>query len=70
MIHPHKNNKDRFDRPLVGAANPSSQSQGTTPGSFALASDIGGPLSFSSPDTPGMPQPSKLTAWDFQPSMP
>ena len=29
--------------------------------------DIGGPRSFSSPDTPGMPQPSEKTAWDFMP---
>ena len=58
---------DRFDRPLRGAMNPSSQAQGTTPGSFARAADIGGPLMFSSPDTPGMPQPSSYTAWDFLP---
>ncbi|MCH8823645.1 MAG: phosphomethylpyrimidine synthase ThiC [Planctomycetes bacterium] len=69
MIHPQENliANDRFARPLIGAANPSSQSQGTSLGSFALASDVGGPLSFSSPDTPGMPQPSPLTAWDFMP---
>ncbi len=54
--------------PLHGAANPSSSSQGTTPGSFALAADLGGPLSFSSPDTPGMPAPSEKTAWDFNPA--
>jgi phosphomethylpyrimidine synthase len=39
----------------------------TTPGSFANAPDIGGPLMFSSPDTPGMPAPSSKTAWDFLP---
>ncbi|MHB1155615.1 MAG: phosphomethylpyrimidine synthase ThiC [Phycisphaerales bacterium] len=39
----------------------------TTPGSFALPPDIGGPRSFSSPDTPGMPAPSSKTAWDFLP---
>ena len=48
--------------------NPSSSCQGTTPGSFALPSEIGGPRSFASPDTPGMPQPSGKTAWDFMPS--
>ncbi len=53
--------------PLRGAANPSSQSNGTTPGSFALSPNIGGPLAFSSPDTPGMPAPSDKTAWDFLP---
>jgi phosphomethylpyrimidine synthase len=53
--------------PLHGAANPSSRGGGTNPGSFALAADIGGPLGFSSPDTPGMPAPSAKTAWDFLP---
>jgi phosphomethylpyrimidine synthase len=28
---------------------------------------VGGPLAFSSPDTPGMPAPSSKTAWDFMP---
>ena len=54
----------RFDPPLLGAGNPSSRELGTNPGSFALRSDIGGPLTYSSPDTPGMPAPSPLTAWD------
>jgi len=56
-----------FSLPLRGAHNPSSQGAGTTPGSFANAPDIGGPRAFSSPDTPGMPQPSEKTAWDFMP---
>ena len=56
-----------FKLPLRGAHNPSTQSAGTTPGSFANAPDIGGPLTCSSPDTPGMPQPSDKTAWDFMP---
>jgi phosphomethylpyrimidine synthase len=47
--------------------NPSSQAQGTSPGSFANAPQIGGPRTFSSPDTPGMPEPSGKTAWDFLP---
>jgi phosphomethylpyrimidine synthase len=47
--------------------NPSSQAQGTNPGSFAQAPDVGGPLSFSSPDSAGMPAPSQKTAWDFLP---
>ena len=54
--------------PLRGAHNPSSLRAGTTPGSFANAPNIGGALAFSSPDTPGMPQPSSKTAWDFMPS--
>ena len=53
--------------PLRGAANPSTTAAGTSPGSFANAAQIGGPLAFSSPDTPGMPAPSTLTAWDFLP---
>ena len=53
--------------PLHGAANPSSTDAGTTPGSFANAPAVGGALTFSSPDTPGMPAPSEKTAWDFLP---
>ena len=53
--------------PMHGAHNPSTEAAGTTPGSFALKADIGGPRMFSSPDTPGMPQPSTKTAWDFLP---
>jgi len=56
-----------YTLPLRGASNPSTQKNGTNPGSFARPADIGGPLSFSSPDTPGMPQPSDHTAWDFLP---
>ena len=47
--------------------NPSSRAQGTNPGSFAQTPDLGGALSFSSPDAPGMPEPSPRTAWDFLP---
>ena len=54
--------------PLHGAANPGTTPNVTTPGSFALKPDIGGPFMFSSPDTPGMPAPSNKTAWDFLPS--
>lgn len=48
--------------------NPSSNGQGTTPGSFAMKPGVGTPYTFSSPDTPGMPKPSEKTAWDFLPS--
>jgi phosphomethylpyrimidine synthase len=48
-------------------SNPSSRAQGTTPGSFANPPEIGGARAFSSPDTPGMPEPSDQTAWDFMP---
>src|SRR3954465_10881113 len=47
--------------------NPSSPPEGTTPGSFANRGRVGTPWTFSSPDTPGMPQPSDKTAWDFLP---
>lgn len=56
-----------YSLPLRGAANPSTQKAGTNPGSFAQGPDIGGALSYSSPDTPGMPAPSPKTAWDFLP---
>ncbi len=51
--------------------NPSSQSSGTNPGSFANAPAIlpgtAGAKTYSSPDTQGMPAPSDKTAWDFMP---
>ncbi len=53
--------------PPIGG-NPSTSGAGTTPGSFARVSGVGGPLAFSSPDTPGMPAPSEQTAWDFRPA--
>ncbi|HVR19347.1 MAG TPA: phosphomethylpyrimidine synthase ThiC, partial [Polyangiaceae bacterium] len=53
--------------PLQGADNPSSEAEGTNPGSFARRADVGGPYAYSSPDTPGMPAPSDKTAWDFLP---
>src|SRR5512138_2164401 len=53
--------------PLRGAENPTSRKLGTNPGSFANRAEVGGPLSYSSPDTPGMPAPSEKTAWDFLP---
>jgi phosphomethylpyrimidine synthase len=56
----------RWSLPRVGS-NPSSTKQGTSPGSFANTPQLGGALAFSSPDTPGMPQPSDKTAWDFMP---
>ena len=50
--------------PPLGA-QPTSRDEGTNPGSFALPPDLGGPRSFSSPDTPGMPAPSSVTALDW-----
>ena len=57
----------RYELPLRGASNPSTHREGTSPGSFAHWPDVGGPLAYSSPDTPGMPAPSDKTAWDFMP---
>ncbi len=57
---------ERFAVPTRGGGNPGSAGV-TTPGSFANAPNIGGPLAYSSPDTPGMPGPSPYTAWDFLP---
>jgi phosphomethylpyrimidine synthase len=67
MSSDFKRDRFTFDPPVLGAPNPSSNAEGTAPTSFALAADVGGPLSFSSPDTPGMPAPSERTAWDFNP---
>jgi phosphomethylpyrimidine synthase len=44
---------------------PSADIRVTTPGSFANPGRVGTPFTFSSPDTPGMPQPSDITAMDF-----
>ncbi|MEM8757312.1 MAG: phosphomethylpyrimidine synthase ThiC, partial [Planctomycetota bacterium] len=57
---------ERLGVPTRGATNPGSGPV-TTPGSFANPAQVGGPLTFSSPDTPAMPQPSPYTAWDFLP---
>jgi len=57
-----------YPLPVHGAYNPGSDTTAPTPGSFAHKPDIGGPYTFSSPDTPGMPKPSSKTAWDFLPS--
>ncbi len=56
-----------YPLPVHGAFIPASDTNTTSPGSFAHAPDIGGPYAFSSPDTPGMPAPSDKTAWDFLP---
>jgi phosphomethylpyrimidine synthase len=53
-----------YSLPPIGG-NPSTDRQGTTPGSFAARGRIGTPYAFSSPDTPGMPGVSDITAMDF-----
>jgi phosphomethylpyrimidine synthase len=60
----------RAELPPLGN-NPSTQAQGTTPGSFAnpprIAGGPAGARTYSSPDMPGMPGVSDQTAWDFMP---
>ena len=58
---------ERLGVPLRGATNPGTDPNVTTPGSFANEPNLGGPRTFSSPDTPNQPQPSPYTAWDFLP---
>ena len=65
--YPGAPSEDGFGRPTHGAFDPGTFTGATTPGSFARKADIGGPLMFASPDTPGMPAPSEKTAWDFLP---
>ena len=54
--------------PPLGQCPPKTR-EGTNPGSFARSPDVGGPFTFSSPDSPGMPQPSSVTAraWPNEP---
>ncbi len=68
MIMPNQSNSaPAYALPPQGD-NPSTQNQGTTPSSFAQKGRVGTPWSYSSPDPPGMPQPSEKTAWDFLPN--
>ncbi len=53
-----------FALPPVGD-NPSTDAQGTSPGSFANRGRVGTAFAYSSPDTPGMPGVSDITAMDF-----
>ena len=60
-----------YQLPLVsGEGTP--PKTGTNPGSFArrgqLAPGFAGRWTYASPDTPGMPEPSDKTAWDFLPT--
>ena len=58
--------------PQLEASNPGQPNSGTTPGSFSSAPTIAagraGARTYSSQDTPGMPEPSDKTAWDFMPA--
>lgn len=67
---PDENLMPAYSLPPLGL-NPSTTAAGTTPGSFAkkgqIAPGVEGRWTFASPDTPGMPQPSEKTAWDFLP---
>ncbi|MGE3998658.1 MAG: phosphomethylpyrimidine synthase ThiC, partial [Planctomycetaceae bacterium] len=66
----HSHTRSDYTLPPLGI-NPSTTAQGTTPGSFAkppvIRPGVDGRWTFASPDTPGMPQPSEKTAWDFLP---
>nr|MDQ3331146.1 phosphomethylpyrimidine synthase ThiC [Planctomycetota bacterium] len=70
MPVPNADESRSYTLPPLGG-DPSSRSQGTTPGSFAKKAKIlpgaAGRLTFASADTPGMPEPSDKTAWDFLP---
>ena len=68
---------DHVDRanqylPAVQETDAGHVSAGTNPGSFSVTPKIApgreGALTYSSPDTPGMPAPSDKTAWDFMPT--
>ena len=67
VVSPMTTQTTFWDLPIVTKTAARNAAKGTNPGSFARAAQIGGPRSFSSPDTPGMPQPSDKTAWDFNP---
>jgi phosphomethylpyrimidine synthase len=64
MSNSNQTKSSTFTLPPLGD-NPSTEAQGTTPASFALKGRVGTPYTYSSPDTPGMPEVSSLTAWDF-----
>jgi len=69
MSAPSANNNESSRFAHIASGNdPSSTHAGSTPGSFARPAGIGTPWTFSSPDTPGMPEPSDLTAHDFLPA--
>jgi phosphomethylpyrimidine synthase len=67
MIRPSdsSNHTDAYQLPPLG--HDPGTGEATTPGSFANAPQLGAALTYSSPDTPGMPAPSTKTAWDFLP---
>ncbi|MDG2389072.1 MAG: phosphomethylpyrimidine synthase ThiC [Planctomycetaceae bacterium] len=64
------NHPTSYTLPPLGL-NPATHAEGTTPGSFAktpqIKPGVEGRYTFASPDTPGMPDPSDKTAWDFMP---
>ena len=71
MINQQTNRPEfEYTLPPTGS-NPATADNGTSPGSFSqpprIAAGAAGAYTFSSPDTPGMPDPSSKTAWDFMP---
>jgi phosphomethylpyrimidine synthase len=63
MIERNRGRPD-WSYPSLGG-NPARDGEGTNPGSFALPPDLGGARTYSSPDTPGMPEPSGIQATDW-----
>ena len=61
---PSKTIDHSFTLPPLGD-HPSTGREGTNPGSFANRGRVGTPYTYSSPDTPGMPGVSDITAMDF-----
>jgi phosphomethylpyrimidine synthase len=64
MSQSHAPADGSFVLPPLGD-NPSTERQGTSPGSFAQRGRVGTAWSYSSPDSPGMPGVSEVTALDF-----
>jgi len=64
MSQSHAPADGSFVLPPLGD-NPSTERQGTSPGSFAQRGRVGTAWSYSSPDSPGMPGVSDVTALDF-----
>ncbi len=63
-MSPTKTTNRSFTLPPLGD-NPSTDREGTNPSSFANRGRVGTAYTYSSPDTPGMPGVSDVTAMDF-----
>jgi phosphomethylpyrimidine synthase len=63
-VHDFAASDRSYSLPELGDS-PSTQRQGTSPGSFASRGRVGTPYMYSSPDAPGMPGVSDITAMAF-----